>query len=242
MTGSIKSLLGRLKGYFITGFIAVFPLLLTVLVLKWIAGTIDLYIGPRTLFGQTLQKIGYKFSPISNLTLAYGIGIALFVVAIMLLGILLESGARRTMQQIAQRTVYQLPMVRAIYQTTDKFLSLMPSGEMDNIKGMQVVFCRFGEGKNSAGTLALMPSPQIYHLDGRDYRIVIIPTAPIPVGGAMLFMPDDSIFPTDMSIDAFAGIFMSMGVTASPFHTLKRTGVAPLPEPMSNGGPVTAPS
>ncbi|MFO0947499.1 MAG: DUF502 domain-containing protein [Planctomycetota bacterium] len=222
MTGSIKSLASRLKGYFITGFLAVFPLLLTIFVLKWIAGTIDVYIGPRTLFGQTLQKIGYKFSPISNLTLAYIIGISLFVMAIMILGVLLESGARRTMQEIARRTIYQLPMVRAIYRTTDKFLSLMPGSDVDNIKGMQVVFCRFGEGNNSTGTLALMPSPDIYPLDGKNYRIVIIPTAPIPVGGAMLFMLDECIFPTDMSIDAFAGIYMSMGVTGTPFEAVKK--------------------
>ena len=214
----MKSFVSRLKGYFVTGFIAIFPLLITLFVLKWIAGTVDVYIGPKTFFGKMLQSVGYKFSPWSNITLDYLIGVFIFLSAIVLLGMLLESGARKTMQLIAKRTVYQLPLVRAIYQTTDKFMALMPSSDMDNIKGMQVVFCRFGVGDSSAGSLALMPSPEVFKLGDQEYRIVIIPTAPIPVGGAMLFMPNSSIFPTDMSIDAFAGIFMSMGVTATPFN------------------------
>lgn len=221
MTGSAKHILGRFQNYFVTGFIAVLPLLLTILILKWIAGTVDGYIGPRTAFGKVLQKIGYKFSPISNLSLAYVIGILILVLGILILGMLLESGARHTLQRLAQKTIYQLPMVRAIYQTTDKFLNLMPGGEVGEIKGMQVVFCRFGEGSKSAGTLALMPSPEVFHLGEQDYRIVIIPTAPIPVGGAMLFMPCESIFRTDMTVDAFAGVFMSMGVTATPFNIIE---------------------
>lgn len=220
----MKKLLSRLRGYFVTGFIAVLPLLLTVLVLKWIAGTVDGYVGPRTLFGRTLQKIGYRLTPSESHSLAYVIGILLLFFGILILGALLESRARQSLAAIAQKTVFQLPMVRAIYRTTDKFINLMPGNDMDNMKGMQVVFCRFGEGAASAGTLALMPSSEVYRLDGQDYRIVIIPTAPIPVGGAMLFMPASAIFPTDMSIDAFAGIFVSMGVTAAPFQIASAIG------------------
>lgn len=228
----------RLKGYFVTGFIAIFPLLITVLVLKWIAGTVDGYIGPKTIFGQMLQKIGYKFSPWSNITLDYAIGIIILLLGILILGMLLESGARKTLVQLANRTVYQLPLVRAIYQTTDKFMSLIPSSEVDNIKGMQVVFCRFGEGESSAGSLALMPTPEIFKLGDQEYRIVIIPTAPIPVGGAMLFMPNSSIFPTDMSIDTFAGVFMSMGVTATPFSI----GGVPYQAIAPTGGAIPVPA
>jgi uncharacterized membrane protein len=214
---SSKSYVDRLKSYFITGLIAVLPLLLTIFVLKWISGFVNGYIGPRTAFGSLLQKIGYKFSPISNLSLAYVIGVLLFVAGIFLLGLLLESRARSTMQHIAQRTIFQLPLIRTIYRTTDKFISLMPSSDTDSVSGMQVVFCRFGVGSNSAGFLCLLASPEVYKLGDMSYVIVMIPTAPIPVGGAMLFVPAESVHSTDMNIDAFAGSYLSMGVTTAQF-------------------------
>jgi uncharacterized membrane protein len=218
VTAASKRLLLRLKNYFATGFIAILPLLLTVFVLNWIANAVTGYVGPQTAFGRMLQSIGYKLSPTSCLTLAYLIGIGLFVVMILVLGALLESGARKTMQGIAQRTVYQLPLVRAIYRTADKFINLMPSDDADNLKGMQVVYCSFGSGSNSAGTLALLPSAEAFPIAGQPHVIVLIPTAPIPIGGAMLFVPADSVFVTDMSIDAFAGSYMSMGVSTAQFN------------------------
>lgn len=218
MAVDLQNVARKIKAYFITGLIAILPLLLTIFVMKWVAGTLNGYIGPRTVFGGLLQSVGYKFSPISNLTLAYILGIFLLLLAILILGVLLESGARHTLRAVAQRTVYQLPLVRAVYRTTDKFVNLMPSGDVENLKGMRVVYVRFGNSVVSPGTLALLPSMEVFQLAGRDHWIVIIPTAPIPVGGAMLFVPTESVFSTDMSVDAFAGSYVSLGVSTAPFQ------------------------
>lgn len=213
-----KSLTGRLKSYFVTGLIAVLPIILTIFVLKWVSGLVNGYIGPQTVAGRLLQKIGYKFSPISNLSLAYVLGVLLLIGFIFILGMLLESRARKTMSGIAQQTIFRLPLLGTIYRTTDKFVNLMPSGSDDNVKGMQVVYCSFGQGAYSPGTLCLLPSPEVFALAGKPHVIVMIPTAPVPVGGAMLFVPTDSVFTTDMSMDAFAGSYLSMGVTTPRFN------------------------
>ena len=47
--------------------------------------------------------------------------------------------------------------------------------------------------------------------------MVIIPTAPVPFGGALLFVPADNIVPADMSVDAMMSIYLSMGISA-PEH------------------------
>ena len=245
MPAAVRYWSKRAKAYFITGLIAILPLLLTIFVMKWIAGTIDGYIGPRTMFGQFLQSVGYKFSPTSDLTLAYVLGVLLLVVAIFLLGVLLESGARNAMTAVAQRTIYQLPLVRAIYRTTDKFVNLMPSGDVDNLRGMRVVYVRFGSGPEAPGTLALMPSMEVFPLAGKDHWIVIIPTAPIPVGGAMLFIPVGAVFATNMSVDAFAGSFVSLGVSTAPFQIgdpirPKTNGATELPPVVTSPIPATS--
>ena len=69
--------------------------------------------------------------------------------------------------------------------------------------------------------LALLVSPQIYVIDGREYKIVIVPTAPVPFGGGLLFVPTECVRAADMSVEGLMSIYVSMGVTAPQFmHTL----------------------
>jgi len=208
----------RLNSYFLTGLLAILPLVLTIVILSWVAGIVNGYIGPRTSFGQFLRSLGYQFSPISNYTLAYVLGIVLVLATIFLLGLILESGARKLLQRLIDKTLHQLPLVRSIYKTTEKLINLVPNSDDDSLNGMQVVFCRFGPDTGGTGVLALLPSAENYSVDGQDYRVVIIPTAPVPFGGAMLFVPAESVIPADMSLDTFMGSYMSMGVTMPPFN------------------------
>ncbi len=71
--------------------------------------------------------------------------------------------------------------------------------------------------------LALLVSPQVYSIGGREYKIVIVPTAPVPFGGGLLFVPIECVQAADMSVDGLMSIYVSMGVTASQFmqHSIK---------------------
>jgi len=60
-------------------------------------------------------------------------------------------------------------------------------------------------------------SPERYRLANRDFQIVIIPTAPVPIGGALLMVPADVIQPTDVSVEGLMSIYVSMGITAGQF-------------------------
>jgi uncharacterized membrane protein len=78
------------------------------------------------------------------------------------------------------------------------------------------VFCTFGK-EGGVGLLALLVSPQRFRINGRDYQVVIVPTAPVPVGGGLLFVPAEAVVPADMSVDGLMSIYVSMGVTAGEF-------------------------
>ena len=60
-------------------------------------------------------------------------------------------------------------------------------------------------------------STEKFQIDGKDYQIVIIPTAPVPFGGGMLFVPTGAIRHADMSVDGLMSIYVSMGVSAPHF-------------------------
>ena len=79
---------------------------------------------------------------------------------------------------------------------------------------MSPVWCFFG-GKGAA-VLALAPSAQPIEIDGRNYLAVLIPTAPVPFGGALLYVPAEWVRPADIGVDALTGIYVSMGITPPP--------------------------
>lgn len=44
---------------------------------------------------------------------------------------------------------------------------------------------------------------------------VIVPTAPVPIGGGLLYVPQASVVPADVGMDAVTSIYVSMGVTSA---------------------------
>ena len=61
------------------------------------------------------------------------------------------------------------------------------------------------------------PEPHVFQIGDVDYRAVIIPSAPVPVGGSLIFVPADSVRPANVSVDALMSIYVSMGVTGPQF-------------------------
>ena len=81
---------------------------------------------------------------------------------------------------------------------------------------MSAVFCFFGS-ETGTGVLAFLVSPDKYRIGDMDYHIVIIPTAPVPFGGAMVFVPVKNVRPADISVDGVMSIYLSMGVSAPQY-------------------------
>jgi uncharacterized membrane protein len=83
---------------------------------------------------------------------------------------------------------------------------------------MSVVFCLFG-GESGAMFLALLPTPETFRVGDIDYHAILIPSAPVPVGGSLIFVPAASVKPAGLSVDAFMSIYVSMGVSGPQFLT-----------------------
>jgi uncharacterized membrane protein len=77
---------------------------------------------------------------------------------------------------------------------------------------MSPVWCFFG-GKPGAAVLALLPSKTPLRLGTEDYIAVLVPSAPVPVGGALIYVPASWIEPADCGIDDLMSVYVSMGIT-----------------------------
>ena len=117
--------------------------------------------------------------------------------------------------KLTDAVLKRIPLISNIYGTSKQLVEMFDKKNESELKAMSAVFCQFG--KEGPGVLALMPSPERFRIDGRDYHVVIVPTAPVPFGGGMLFMPAESVKPANMSVDGLISIYVSMGVTTAEF-------------------------
>jgi uncharacterized membrane protein len=199
---------------FLVGVAAVLPLVITVLVVIWVSGYLESLFGPNALLGDLLRRMGVQF--VDNDTLAYVVGWLIVLGAIFGLGMLVELGARRLVYDRFDRVAQRIPILGGIYGTARQLVGMMDTKGNPDFKTMKVVFCNFG-GDGGAAFLALLPTPDVFRIGEIDYNAVLIPSAPVPVGGSLLFVPVTSVRPAELSVDAFMSIYVSMGVTGPQF-------------------------
>jgi uncharacterized membrane protein len=214
MTGLISNNFRRLSRYFLAGILAVLPVVITVSIVAWAAGFVRQILGPGTLIGEGLTNLGLRF--VTNDTVAYLVGGVLVLAGVLLIGVAVEAGAKNLFQQLMDVAMRRIPIVNSIYGTSKQLVTLFEKKDPDKLQGMKAVFCFFGE-KTGAGILALLVSPEQFCINGRNFHIVIVPTAPVPVGGGLFFIPVEMIQPTDVSVEGLMSIYVSMGVSAPQF-------------------------
>ena len=200
---------------FLVGVVAVLPFVITILVVVWVSGYLVNILGPNTLLGEyILRPMGLRFA--GSDAWAYVVGWLIVLAAIFGLGMLVEFGARRLVYDRFDRIAERVPVLGGIYGTARQLVGMIDSKGNPDFKSMQVVFCNFG-GDGGAAFLALLPTPEVFRIGEIDYNAVLIPSAPVPVGGSLLFVPVGSVRPAELSVDAFMSIYVSMGVTGPQF-------------------------
>jgi uncharacterized membrane protein len=204
----------RIVAYSVAGLLAILPLVLTVAIVIWVTTFLNDYLGPGTVIGKFLASVGLRLG--SQGILAYLIGWTVVLAALFGLGMLVEMGAKRLYHRMLDQLFRRVPVIGSLYGSLKQLVDMFDRKDETELKAMSVVFCNFGSSEGP-GVLALMPSPTPLKVEGRDYYVVIIPTAPIPFGGGLLFVPAHLVKPVDMSVDNFISIYVSMGVTTPDF-------------------------
>jgi uncharacterized membrane protein len=214
MSSRTSLVLRKVASPFLTGLLAILPLALTVAIISWLASFLIHYIGPGSAVGRAMEGIGLAF--ISDERVAYVVGIVTILVVVYLLGLIVQVGLREQFQRVVNGLVSRLPLVRNVYDAIEKVLSMFGKDQKTDLSGMSPVFCYFG-GEGGAGVLALMPSPERFLIDGHEYHAVLVPSAPVPFGGGLIYVPVDWVKPADFSVDGLLAIYVSMGAASGQY-------------------------
>jgi uncharacterized membrane protein len=195
---------------FVTGVFAVLPLALTLGVLAWIVKLIHDLAGPGSLCGRVLQAAG--MSIVACDLAAYVVGLIGVLVLIFAIGIIIESGSLLRWRSAIHETLHRIPVFGTLYDASTQMTSMFDR-KPDARQSMSPVICYFGDDR-SVATPALMPTPELVHIDGNEYHVVMSPTAPVPFGGALICVRASWVQPAQCGFEELVGIYMSMGVTA----------------------------
>lgn len=209
--------LSTLLRIFVTGALAALPLAATILIFVWAAGVLIKWLGPESAVGGLLVSIGLGVG--GSEVVGYALGIAIVAAALFGLGLLVEAGLQRGIAAALHALIARIPVVGTIYDLIKKFVALVRPGEAGSegaLKSMSAVWCHFG-GPGGSAALALLGSDVPVLVNGQRCLAVLIPTAPVPVGGGLLYVPESWVTRADIGVEAVTSIYVSMGLT-SPQH------------------------
>lgn len=210
-----------------TGWLTLLPLLLTLALISWAISLLNRFIGPASLIGQLFQTIGAPFA--HNDYLAYFFGTLLLFGLVFLLGLGVRTGLKGSLVRLINRTLHGMPLFGRLYSLADRFVGLLDQKESTDIAAMSPVWCFFGG--DGVGVLALMPNPQPVSLNGKAYQAVLVPTAPVPFGGGLLYVPADWVQPANIGVEKLTSIYVSMGLTPPPSIPAQAMPTAPTGKP-----------
>ena len=198
---------------FVTGFLAVLPLVATLVLLGWVMSLLRDYLGPESGLGHALGRVGLRLteSPLA----AYLIGLGVVLVLVYLLGLLVETQLQRRVKALLESLIARIPVISTVYDLLKRMIEMMSKRDEAGVRAMAPVWCHFGGVKpeGNALVLGLLSSPEPVEIGGVAYLAVLVPTAPVPVGGGLFYLPQDWVRPAEIGMEGLTSLYVSMGVT-----------------------------
>jgi uncharacterized membrane protein len=191
-----------LRRYFINGLLIWVPVLVTVLVVRFILQLMDqtLLVLPRALRPDALFGLHVP-----------GLGAVLGILIVLLTGLLVTNFIGRALVTLGEDLLERIPFVRALYSGVKSFSETVFSKSGNSFKKVLLVeYPRAG--------LWSMGFQTTDHLDEISERLgepqvcVFIPTTPNPTSGFIVFVPRSKCIELDMSIDTAMRMIVTLGV------------------------------
>jgi uncharacterized membrane protein len=215
----VAAMIRTLLRIFITGALAALPLAATALIFAWAAGFLIRWLGPQSAVGRVLVSIGLGVG--ASEVVGYAIGVAIVAAVIFGLGLLVEAGLQRSFATMVHALLQRIPVVGTVYDLIKRMVGLLRAQDEkgDGTRAMSAVWCHFGgpQAEGNSVALALLGSDTPVLINGQRCVAVLIPTAPVPVGGGLIYVPEHWITPADMGVEAVTSIYVSMGLTSPQY-------------------------
>jgi uncharacterized membrane protein len=205
----IKRSVESIAATWLAGLLVLLPLGLTMVLIAWLVGLLNRFLGPGSALGKVFAALGAPLA--GDSPLAYLLGTVLLILAVYPVGLAVQAGLKRPLERLADRTLRRIPLLGSLYDMADRVVGLLDRKQAADLRAMSPVWCFFGG--DGAAVLALAPSAETIVIEERAYRAVLVPTAPVPIGGGLLYVPAAWVKPANIGIDRVISTYVSMGLT-----------------------------
>jgi len=194
--------LKSLRRYLVTGIVIWVPLIVTVLVVRFLLNLMDrtLVVIPPTY--QPEMLLGFKIP---------GLGLLLSVLILFVTGLVAANFFGRKLVSFSEGIVNRIPLVRSIYSGAKQVAeTVLSDGDTSFKRVMLVQYPRKG-----VWSLCFQTATDLAEIQSRtesEVVCVFIPTTPNPTSGFILFVPSEDLVELDMSVDEGLRLIISLGV------------------------------
>lgn len=190
-----------MKKYFITGLLALVPLIITIWVLITLIHTLDLSLALLPEAWQPKKLFGFN---------VLGLGALLTLVIIFVTGVVATNIFGQQIIMWWESLLSRVPFVKSIYSSVKQVSDTLFSDSGNAFrKAVLVQYPRVGSW-TIAFVTGVPGGDVVNHLTG-DYISVYVPTTPNPTSGFFLMMPKADVIELDMSVDEALKYIISMG-------------------------------
>jgi len=196
--------MGNLRRYLIAGLLVWLPIVVTVLILKFLVDVVDrtLLLLPAMVQPETL--IGFRIP---------GLGFLLSGVVLLVTGMVVTNLLGSSMVTLWERLLARIPIVRAIYSASKQLTETLFSGSGKSFR--KVVMVRYPHA--GTWTLAFLTGDGMAEANrktGRDLVNIFVPTTPNPTSGFFLMVPREDMIELDMPVDVGIKLILSAGAVS----------------------------
>jgi len=191
-----------LRRYLVTGVIIWVPVIVTVLVVRFLLRLMD----------RTLVVIPPAYQP--EILLGFkipGLGLLLSLAILFLTGLLAANLFGRKLVSFSESILARIPLVRSVYSSAKQVAeTVLSDGDTSFKRVMLVQYPRKG-----VWSLCFQTATDLEEIQSRtdsEVVCVFIPTTPNPTSGFILFVPREDLINLEMSVDEGLRMIISLGV------------------------------
>ena len=201
-----KSLSARLRNYFLAGLLLTAPIGITLYVAWLVVDYIDTAV---------TNLIPTPYNPNTYLPFAIpGLGIAILVVVLTLLGFLTTNFLGRVMVRLGERIVARLPVIRSFYSAVKQIFETVFSKQTQFFR--EVVLVEFPRKDIWAlGLVIAKAASEIQDKAPEELFSVFIPTMSF-TSGYLVFLPRRDMSTLEMTVEECLKMVVSGGIVVPP--------------------------
>ncbi len=207
----------RIRNYFLTGFILVGPIYITINLTWWFINWVDDLVRP-------VIPVAFRTETYLPLRVP-GLGLIIVFVSLTLLGFLTANLVGRRLVAFGEKILNRMPIVRPIYKTMKQIFETLFSKSGSSFR--KVALVEFpAPGMWSLVFLSQSPGQDIAaQLPGTDHVSAFMPCTPNPTTGFFFYVPRKNIIELDISVESAMTVIMSAGMVQPNGNAQKKLAI-----------------